>query len=164
MCSKMRVIFVSALFLFLQACCATPKIPVTPPQQKTTSLASSSLISSSLMSSSLVGSWQFVSGRYTEPNKAPVIYKHPDLRAVKIITPTHFSYITENGDGSFYVAGAGICKLEKEQYTETVNYSSVPTMKNKSYTFKYHIENDLWYMEGMEDGSLTEEIWQRLPE
>jgi hypothetical protein len=92
-----------------------------------------------------------------------VIYKNPDLRAVKIITPTHFSYITEKGDGSFYVAGAGTCKIEKEQYSETIDYSSAPTMKNKSYTFKYHIENDLWYMQGMEDGSLTEEIWQRLP-
>lgn len=157
--SKLQVIFVSALFLFLQACCTAPKISVTSAQPKAASLTSTSLVGSSL-----VGSWQFVSGRYTEPNKAPVIYKNPDLRAIKIITPTHFSYITENGDGSFYVAGAGTCKLEKAQYTETLNYSSVPTMKNKSYTFKYRIENDLWYMEGMEDGSLTEEIWQRLPE
>lgn len=162
--SKLLVIFVSALFLFLQACCAAPKIPATPSQPKTSSVVGSSLVGASLVGSSLIGSWQFVSGRYTEPNKTPIIYKNPDLRAIKIITPTHFSYITEKGDGSFYVAGAGTCKLEKEQYTETLNYSSVPTMKNKSYTFKYHIENDLWHMEGIEDGSLTEEIWQRLPE
>lgn len=149
-----RAVFVSAIFLLLQACTATTKISTAPSQTK----------SASLTNSSLVGSWQFVSGRYTEPNKAPVIYKNPDLRAIKIITPTHFSYITEKGDGSFYVAGAGTCKIEKEQYSETIDYSSVPTMKNKSYTFKYHIENDLWYMQGMEDGSLTEEIWQRLPE
>jgi predicted DNA-binding protein len=152
--STLRIIFVSALVLCLQACCAAPKVPSAPLQPKTASLPGSSL----------VGSWQFVSGRYTEPNKPPVAYKSPELRAIKIITPTHFSYVTENGNGSFYVAGAGTCKLEKEQYTETLDYASVPTMKNKSYTFKYHIENDLWYMEGMEDGSLTEEIWQRLPE
>src|SRR6478735_7561571 len=110
--SRLHVIFVSALFLLLQACSAAPKISATHAK-------AAPLTHSSSESLSLVGTWQFVSGRYTEPNKAPLIYKSPDLRAIKIITPTHFSYITENGDGSFYVAGAGTCKLEKEQYTET---------------------------------------------
>ena len=146
MYSKLTVVFISTLFLLLQACSSAQKVPTQPKP------------------ASLVGTWQFVSGRYTEPNKQPVAYKDPELRAIKIITPTHFSYITETGNGSFYIAGAGTCKLEKDQYTETLEYVSAPKMKNKSYSFKYHIENDLWYTEGMEDGSLTEEIWQRLPE
>ena len=114
-------------------------------------------------SASLVGSWEFVSGRYTTTGKPPIEVKSPELRALKVITGTHFSYVTEKGDGTFYVAGAGSCKLEQDKYTETLDYSSVATMKKKSYTFKYRIENDLWYMEGKEDDSYTEEVWRRVP-
>lgn len=111
----------------------------------------------------LVGTWEFVSGRYTPSGKPPIVVKSPDLRALKIITPTHFSYVTEKGDGSFYVAGAGSCKVEPHQYTETLNYASVANMKNKSYTFSYRVENDVWYIEGKEDDSYTEEVWRKIP-
>ena len=109
----------------------------------------------------LVGTWEFVSGRYTPKGKPALEVKSPQLRALKVVTPTHFSYITETENGSFYVAGAGRCKVEPNKYTETLDYASVAHMKNKNYTFTYRIENDLWLMEGQEDDSYTEEVWRR---
>ncbi len=145
---KLKWLVFAVIGFAMQACTATQQVKA-PIAQAT--------------SASLIGTWEFVSGRYTPTGKPPIEVASPQLRALKIITGTHFSYVTETGNGSFYVAGAGHCKLEPNTYTETLDYASVATMKNKSYTFKYRIQNDLWYMEGQEEDSYTEEIWRRVP-
>ncbi|HET7267409.1 MAG TPA: hypothetical protein VFJ15_04810 [Oleiagrimonas sp.] len=116
--------------------------------------------------SPLVGTWEFVSGTYTTPGKPPAVYDASDMHAMKVITPTHFAFVSVLGDGKFYAAGSGPYTIKGDAhggtYTETIEYASVPSMVGKGYPFSYRIEGDRWYHEGDEDGTHVEEVWQRV--
>lgn len=116
--------------------------------------------------SPLVGTWEFVSGRYTTPGKPPAVYDASDMHALKIVSPTHFSFVAVLGDGTFYAAGSGPYEIKGDAhsgtYTENIEYASVPSMVGKGYPFAYRIEGERWYHEGDEDGTHVEEVWRRV--
>ena len=72
---------------------------------KNTLLLSSLFISSMVSANPLLGSWQFVEGKYAT-NDGYVTAKAPEITSVKLITPSHFSYITQK-QGNFHYAGGG---------------------------------------------------------
>lgn len=114
----------------------------------------------------LAGSWEFVSARYTAPGRAPQVLGQADMHALKVLTPSHFSFVSVAGDGKFYAAAGGRYQVTGDAhagtYTETAEVGSVPGMVRKGYPFAYRIEGKLWHHEGDEDGMHIEEVWRRV--
>jgi len=111
---------------------------------------------------SLQGSWALVSAVYTKADGTVVRLSGQDLKSVKVLSKSHFSFVTVHKDGSFSSALTGRYQLTGDSYHETPETGSVPGMLNKTYEFKAKVENDLWHHSGMEDGVQIAEVWQRL--
>ncbi|MAD89954.1 MAG: hypothetical protein CMK64_09645 [Pseudoalteromonas sp.] len=93
-----------------------------------------STISLSVFANPLKGTWKYVSGEYATPN-GNVKAEAPAVTSTKIISDTHFSYITLHSN-KFAYAGGGT----------------------------YVIEGELWYHTLYENGKFVEsEIWKKVP-
>lgn len=68
-------------------------------------LASLLITSPLVLANPLLGSWEFVEGKYAV-EQGFVTAKAPELTSVKLITATHFNYITQK-NGQFHYAGGG---------------------------------------------------------
>ncbi|WP_238937609.1 hypothetical protein [Pseudoalteromonas sp. S16_S37] len=109
----------------------------------------------------LLGTWQFVEGKYATEN-GYVTAKSPNMTSVKIISPTHFRYITQQ-NGQFLYAGGGPYKIDKTHFYETFAYGNVPSLLGKTMAFTYKIEGQLWHHTLHENGKLVEtEIWEKI--
>ncbi|MBE0367999.1 hypothetical protein [Pseudoalteromonas aurantia] len=109
----------------------------------------------------LIGTWQFVKGEYAT-DKGLVTARAPELSSVKIISKSHFSYITQN-NGKFLYAGGGSYQLDNTHFTEHVEYGNVNNLIGKSMAFTYQIEQDLWHHTLHKNGKLVErEVWQKI--
>ncbi|MCQ8876971.1 hypothetical protein NQT69_02835 [Pseudoalteromonas shioyasakiensis] len=117
--------------------------------------------SSHTLANPLLGSWEFVEGKYAV-NDGYVTAKAPQLSSIKLITKTHFNYITQKG-GEFHYAGGGSYVIKDQQFIETFSYGNIPSLLGKTMAFDYKIEGDLWHHSLTENGKLVEaEIWRKL--
>lgn len=124
-----------------------------------------SFISVSLHASepnSLQGSWTLKSAVYTKADGTVISLSGDDLKSIKVLSNSYFSFVTVNKDGSFSSALTGTYQLKGNDYHETPQTGSVATMLNKTYEFKAKVEGDLWHHSGMEDGMKIKEVWVRL--
>lgn len=85
----------------------------------------------------------------------------PQLRSVKTIGNSRFSFITVRADGSLVRAGGGHCTLNGNTYTERLDYASVESMRGKTYSFESRLHGDTWYHSGLNEGKRFEEVWRR---
>lgn len=115
-----------------------------------------------LEANQLQGSWVLKSAVYTKADGTVIKLSGEDLKSVKVLSSSHFSFVTVNKDGSFSSALTGRYQLQGDSYHETPQAGSVATMLNKTYEFKAKVEGDLWLHSGMEDGMKIEEVWQKL--
>ena len=81
------------------------------------------------------GSWELVSGEYINHEGNLVLYKDLNLRSMKVITGSHFSFVTMSGD-KFWSSGAGTFTFTKSEYIESPLYTSFNSPKGKKYVFK----------------------------
>lgn len=132
-----------ALWIFIVFCCAAA------PSQAAETL-------------SLQGSWTLKSAVYTKADGTVITLSGDDLKSIKVLSKSYFSFVTVNKDGSFSSALTGSYQLKGDSYHETPEAGSVAAMLNKTYEFKAKVEDDLWHHSGMEDGMKIEEVWQRL--
>lgn len=109
----------------------------------------------------LQGSWILKSAIYTKADGTVFKVSGEDLKSVKVLSKSYFSFVTVNKDGSFSSALTGRYQLKGDSYHETPQTGSVASMLNKTYEFKAKVEGDLWHHSGMEDGMKIEELWQR---
>ncbi|BBN81699.1 hypothetical protein PA25_16840 [Pseudoalteromonas sp. A25] len=109
----------------------------------------------------LLGTWQFVKGKYATDD-GYVTAESPNLSSVKVISASHFSYITQK-NGQFLYAGGGPYKLDNSHFIETFAYGNVPSLLGKTMAFSYKIEGELWHHTLHENGKLVEsEIWKKI--
>ena len=121
-----------------------------------------SLMSSLTAAENLNGVWELVSGNYVDGSGKLVEYRNLDMRALKIITDTHFSFTSMKG-GDFWASGTGTYKLSGGKYIETLRYNSFGEETGAVFSFRTKIEESTWYNERWEDGKRVEyEIWQRV--
>lgn len=114
-----------------------------------------------VLAAELPGNWKLISGEFIDESGATVAYKSLKLNAIKVLTDTHFSFVTESG-GKFWAAGAGKYTSVNDWYIENPNLSSFNAPANKLYKFRYKIEKDTWILERWESGNRVEfEVWQR---
>ncbi|MEZ7278905.1 hypothetical protein [Pseudoalteromonas sp. 68 DY56-GL68] len=128
---------------------------------KKITLIASLLLSINVNANPLLGSWQFIEGKYAVED-GYVTAKAPELNSVKLITDSHFSYITQK-NGKFHYAGGGEYILKEQQFIETFSYGNVPSLLGKTMAFDYKVEGDVWHHTLYENGKLIEaETWRRI--
>ena len=124
-------------------------------------LASLLITSPRVIANPLLGSWEFVEGTYAV-EQGFVTAKAPELTSVKLITATHFNYITQK-NGQFHYAGGGQYTLKNQQFVETFVYGNIESLLGKTMAFDYKIEGDLWHHSLTENGKLVEsEVWRKI--
>jgi hypothetical protein len=110
----------------------------------------------------LAGTWKLISGEYIDNKGNLQNYKELNLSSLKVITETHFSFVTMSGD-KFWSSGAGTFKYTKNEYIESPIYTSFNSPKGKKYIFKYKIDDDKLFSSRWENDKRVEfETWQRV--
>lgn len=108
------------------------------------------------------GTWELVSGEYIDHESNLVSYEKLKLRSLKVISETHFSFITMSGD-KFWASGSGTFKYTNGEYIESPLYTSYDSPKGKQYVFKYRLDGETWFSSRWENEKRVEyEVWQRL--
>lgn len=108
------------------------------------------------------GTWELVSGEYVDHEGNLINYKELNLRSVKVLSKTHFSFVTMSGD-KFWSAGAGTFKYTNSEYIESPLYTSFNSSKGKQYVFKYRKDGERWFSSRWENEKRVEyEVWQRI--
>jgi hypothetical protein len=116
----------------------------------------------SMSSNPLIGTWELVSSRMTRGDSVLGDYRAPALQSTKILNATHFSFLTRRGTGEFARAAVGRYTVVGNQYTEMIEASSATSITNKSYTFTYRIDGDLWHHTGRVEDADFDEVWRRV--
>lgn len=108
------------------------------------------------------GTWKLISGEYVDNKGNLISYEELNLRSLKVITTTHFSFITMSGD-KFWSSGAGTYTYSNSVYIESPLYTSFNSPIGKRYVFNYTIEGDKWFSSRFENDKRVEyEVWQRV--
>lgn len=117
--------------------------------------------SAALHANPLLGSWEFVEGKYATETGF-VTAKAPEITSIKLVTASHFNYITQK-NGQFHYAGGGEYKLDNKQFIETFKYGNIPSLMGKTMAFDYKIQGQLWHHSLTENGKLVEaEVWRKI--
>ena len=100
---------------------------------------------------SIEGTWKMI---YAETKENDSI-EYKDLsntNFIKILNDSHFAFFNQehSGNENFY-GGAGIYQLTGNDYTETLNYTSVEAIKNHKFSFKVEIKGDTLIQSGLEE-------------
>jgi hypothetical protein len=112
----------------------------------------------------ILGTWKLISYRYGErdiqfPNDSV-------LRSIKLITPTHFTWVHYTTKDQLVRASAGgTYVLDGNNYTERIDFggSSMQSFFNKEQAYKIKIADGKLYLSGvMSDDQKIEEIWEKI--
>jgi hypothetical protein len=121
-----------------------------------------------LTDSTLIGTWEMVSSRVTRGDSVLSDVKAPEVRSVKVLNRTHFSFITVRRDTQFVRAAAGRYSTQPKsaaegQYTEVPEIGSSSGLRDRAFIFTYRIEGDTWYHKGGVGTATIDEVWRRVP-
>ncbi len=113
--------------------------------------------------SSLVGTWKMTSGTIAFGDSTTK-YDMTQMESMKIVTPTHFAVFSKStSTGDVGHAGAGTVKVEANNYTEIITYSTGTGNKYPMIAkFTYELNGDHWHIKGGYDKYIFDEIWQRV--
>jgi hypothetical protein len=119
-----------------------------------------------------IGTWRISSATYTNAKMQRETVDQSKHHELKIITPTHFMWITYEpdkdnpGKEAFGGAGGGHYTLNGIKYIETLEYASWEGYESNITDFSLRVEGDKMYQMGAlsnQEGEKTiiEEEWQR---
>ncbi len=119
-----------------------------------------------------IGTWRIASATYTNAKMQRESVDQSRHHELKIITPTHFMWITYEPDKAnpgrkvFGGAGGGRYTLNGIKYVETLEYASWAGYESNITDFSLRVEGDKMYQMGAvsnQEGEKTiiEEEWQR---
>ena len=110
-----------------------------------------------------LGAWQLVSYKYGDNAKwtdAPQAQ-----RRVKLITPTHFTWVAyEASTGKVQSMAGGTYARKGNAYTELIEFAGegMANYQGKKQPFTIRVEGDKLTQSGeLSDGTKIEEVWQR---
>lgn len=113
----------------------------------------------------LVGAWELISYKSSK-DSVFTIMQAPD-RAIKIFTPTHFTFAYFNPvNKKFEMSGGGTYTLQDSLYVETVQYFSLDNaLVGKSLTFTLQLNTDtLYQLRMLRNGTTMKEYWKKVRE
>lgn len=111
----------------------------------------------------LEGAWELAYAVYKD-QQGKVLHeiKSGSERSLKVLSRSHFSFITMGKDGKFSVAGAGTWSSAGGKYTEVVSHASLDRLLGKTYRFDCEMKDGAWIHTGAEDHLFIEEHWKRV--
>jgi hypothetical protein len=111
-----------------------------------------------------VGTWQLVSFKYGEATNWSNLPE--GQRRIKLINPTHFSWVQyEAPSGKAQTMAGGTYTLKEGAYIETIEYAGegMTEYLGKSQSFTIRVEGEEFHQSGrLSDGTQIEEVWQRV--
>jgi hypothetical protein len=108
------------------------------------------------------GEWELVSGEYTNAKGELIDYQELNMKSLKIVTDSHFSFISMKGN-EFWASGAGTYEFKDGKYTEKLGYNSFKAVPGSVFTFTSKVQGGFWYNARWEGEKRVEyEVWQRV--
>ena len=108
------------------------------------------------------GTWALVSGEYVDHEGNLVSYEGLNLSSIKVISNSHFSFVTMAGD-KFWSSGAGTYIYTDSEYIESPLHTSFNSPKGKKYVFKYKKDGNKWFSSRWENEKRVEyEVWKKI--
>jgi hypothetical protein len=99
------------------------------------------------------GTWQLFSATTIENGKSQTTDYSGDLKMIKIINGTHFAFLKHSinpKDTSSFDGGGGSFVLDKDDYTEHLEYYKDKNWEGKTFKFKLAIHQDTLIQKGIE--------------
>lgn len=113
-------------------------------------------------STNLEGVWKLQSGEYINGEGDLVSYESLNMRSLKIISGSHFSFTSMKGD-TFWASGTGSYEFEDGKYIEKLHLNSFGEKPGALFAFDAKVEGEYWYNTRWENGKRVEyEIWQKI--
>jgi hypothetical protein len=106
--------------------------------------------------SQLVGTWQLVSETKIEKGDTTFSPAAATQRMIKIINPTHFSFLRhdlnagKDSTNALFVAGGGSYTLQDSLYRENLEFCNFREWENHSFDFVVNIAKDTLVQQGRE--------------
>lgn len=96
------------------------------------------------------GTWKMIYAETLE-NDSLKLKDLSNTTFIKIINSSHFSFFNQDkkGTNNFY-SGAGTYFLNKNNYIETLQYTTVESIKNHQFSFNILIKGDTLIQSGVE--------------
>lgn len=111
---------------------------------------------------SLEGAWELQGGEYVTEDGETKTYAEMKFNGQKVLADGRFSFTMQSGD-KFWAGGAGRYAAGDGQYTETLMQRSFPAEDSGVYSFRYHVDGDVWRLERWKDGKRVEfEEWKKV--
>jgi hypothetical protein len=108
------------------------------------------------------GSWELISGEYQNNKGVMIQYEDLKISSIKVISGTHFSFVSMSGD-KFWSSGTGSYRFTEKEYIESPIFTSYGAVLGKEYVFTYTIKNNTWYNSRWDKGTRVEyEVWRKL--
>ena len=100
--------------------------------------------------SKVEGTWKLVYAEIVE-NDSIKLKDLSNTTFIKIINKSHFAFFNQNNSGSenFY-SGAGSYVLKGNNYTETLNFTTVEAIKKHQFSFNVKVNGDTLIQSGLE--------------
>jgi hypothetical protein len=110
----------------------------------------------------LVGTWKLVSAKYG--GRESTLPK--DATTLKLVTPTHYTWVTFDKDGQVTRTGGGTYAFNGEDLKSTSEYGldrNFEAIKGTRQSFKIKFEGNRWTQLGtLSTGTTLEEVWERV--
>ncbi|MBB6235821.1 hypothetical protein HDC90_000421 [Pedobacter sp. AK013] len=99
------------------------------------------------------GTWQLLSATTIENGASQTTDYSGELKMIKMFNHTHFAFLKHSlnpKDTSSFDAGGGSYMLDKDDYTEHLEYYKNKDWEGKSFKFKLAIHKDTLIQKGIE--------------
>ena len=111
----------------------------------------------------LVGTWEFLFGTYTHGDGSTSQESAQEgVRALKIVSQTHFCLIAQWENGTMNNALGGTYEVDGDHYTENIEYSAYKANLGLKGEFTYSLEEDKLQIEGTVGKAALKEVWRRI--
>lgn len=119
---------------------------------------------SSIDDSSPLGTWKLELYKYGDFS-SDFNYRPENLPRIKLITDTHFTWITlDTATGIIYEAAGGPYSLNGDLYIESIDYSyNMDGYLGTNNVYKIKVEENILFLTGeLSKYGKIEEVWQRI--
>lgn len=103
----------------------------------------------------IVGTWKLLSGTLIENGDTTITDYTRDVSFIKIINDTHFSFLQHDlkkgkDSAAVFVSGGGRYSLNKDSYTEHLEYCSARDWEGNDFKFTITLKGDTLVQNGIE--------------
>jgi hypothetical protein len=108
----------------------------------------------------LTGTWELLKGTLIEKGDTTITEYGKNVSFIKIINDTHFAFLQHDlhrgkDSTAVFVSGGGRYSLNKDQYTEQLEYCSAREWEGNDFKFTITLKGDTLIQQGVEKVEAT---------